>query len=45
MFQAIRKAQARVAQSRKLAVVPRVMNVPYGGTSYFGQAYKWEEVL
>ena len=43
-MRAIQKAQARVAESRKLALVPRVMNVPVGGASYFGQSYRWEEV-
>ena len=44
MANALMKAQARVQQARQLAVVPRVMQVPFGGTSFFGQAYRMEEV-
>lgn len=43
-MRAIQKAQARIAESRKLSVVPRVMQVPVGGSSYFGQSYRWQEV-
>jgi HK97 family phage portal protein len=25
--------------------VPRVFNAPYGGATYFGQAYKWQEAI
>lgn len=40
---ALQKAMAKISDSQRL--VPRVFNAPYGGASYFGQAYKWEEVL
>ena len=31
MANALMKAQARVQQARQLAVVPRIMQVPFGG--------------
>lgn len=43
-MRAIQKAQARVAESRKLSVVPRLMQVPVGGVNFYGQAYRWQEV-
>ncbi len=44
-MRAIQKAQARVRESRQLTLVPRIMNMSPGGTTYFGQAYKWEQVV
>lgn len=42
-MQAIQKAQARVAAARQS--VPRIMQAPYSGVSYFGASYHYEQIL
>ncbi len=39
------RAWAERVRHREGAQVPRVFSPPYGGAAYFGQAYRWEQVL
>lgn len=47
LFNSVQKARSMIAtmSRRGQVVAPTIFSPPYGGATYYGQAYNWEQVL